>query len=380
MPDAEDQPAEGECRNPIRLLRRTIDTRSGDLTEHEIEKRCGNRRESVCPSCSCLYRGDAFQVIRSGLFDDANPNTVFTWVTLTAPGSDVFGRVHSQRRSNGRIRPCGCRLRHEDGDPLIGTPIDPNTYRYDRAADFNAHAGRLAAVTFQKLGRLLKRKLEVVRVVEYQSRGLVHVHALIRGVVTRRSLQVAITGGVNLRTQRRIAPASSGGWSWGPQCDAQVVTAATSGKLISYMIKVVGYAIKSVGDVSPSAGLHARQMERAGRRSCSCSHSDSICRAGTRLVTPQQVTTSDGTVVEVGLHPHYQGNPPVTYCRRHQAARRGWGFRGHVLTVSRQWGLTFQAVRARRQQWRTLGTVVPDHLIVQWVVLGRGTTPALPGP
>lgn len=38
-----------------------------------------------------------------------------------------------------------------------------------------------------------------------------------------------------------------------------------------------------------------------------------------------------------------------TACRIHRSARRGWGFRGHVLASTKSWGLTFAAIRAARQ-------------------------------
>ena len=105
-------------------------------------------------------------------------------VTLTAPGSDRFGKTHVRHLTkNKKVQRCSCRRYHNENDRLLGTPIDPATYDYDGAAAFNANASRLFAVTMQKLGRLLGRKLQVVRVIEFQTRGLVHVHALVLGPV-----------------------------------------------------------------------------------------------------------------------------------------------------------------------------------------------------
>ena len=44
-----------------------LDTAS--LPDGVLLKRCGNRRESVCPSCSYEYRGDAWQLLRAGSED-----------------------------------------------------------------------------------------------------------------------------------------------------------------------------------------------------------------------------------------------------------------------------------------------------------------------
>jgi hypothetical protein len=138
------------------------------------------------------------------------------------------------------------------------------------------------------------------------------------------------------------------------------------------MVKVVGYALKAVSDETAASGTHSRRMERAGRRSCKCEHPQSLCRAGKAMRYPRRLTLADGSVVQMDVHIPYQADVPVYYCRRHQAARRGWGFRGHVLSVSRRWGLTFKEVRERRQQWRSGGMDPPDYLLVEWILLPRG--------
>ncbi len=68
----------GGCSRPIRLsgfvdqvdratgeIRRTVD--SAGLPDGTILVPCGNRRASVCPSCSYLYAGDAWQIVHSGV-------------------------------------------------------------------------------------------------------------------------------------------------------------------------------------------------------------------------------------------------------------------------------------------------------------------------
>lgn len=367
----------GECERPIRLNRRTIDTRTGELSDRLFHKRCGSRRKSECETCSKLFRDDAIAIIRSGLRDENGKQRIATWVTLTAPGADVFGKVHSQRLQSGRARKCTCGETHQDGDPRIGTPVDPERYRYDLAADFNSNASRLATVTFQKLGRLLGRKLRVVRVMEFQSRGLIHVHALVLGTVTARSLETVVRGGENLRTGRRIAPASSGGWSWGPQCRADVILPDSDRRLGYYMAKVVGYAVKCAGDDIEDGSDHARRMKRAGERSTSCNHTRAWCRCGDPFFSSRVFVVSSAGEVHSTQKLRYVQSPPSPYaCRKHRNAGRGWGFRGHVLTTSRSWGLSFADVRAKRQSYRRSGEKTrPEHLVVKWTVLGREYIP-----
>ena len=68
----------GYCAHPVRL-RGTVD--HADATTGEIRtvystdrepdatllKACGNRRVSVCPSCSATYQADSFQLLAAGL-------------------------------------------------------------------------------------------------------------------------------------------------------------------------------------------------------------------------------------------------------------------------------------------------------------------------
>jgi hypothetical protein len=75
---AEQVAATGYCAHPIRL-RGTVehaDPQNGEVrtvysTEREPDatllKACGNRRASVCPSCSATYQADSFQLLAAGL-------------------------------------------------------------------------------------------------------------------------------------------------------------------------------------------------------------------------------------------------------------------------------------------------------------------------
>jgi len=363
----------GDCSRPIHLTRQAVDTKTGEITYREMLRRCQSRIEAKCPSCSKLYRGDAFAVIRAGLMDATNKPRPMTMITLTAPGADVFGQVHSRHiGKNGAIKPCACRVRHAERAPVLGTPINVATYNYQAAADFNAHASRLFAVTVQKLSRILKRKLKVVRVSEFQSRGLVHIHALVLGCMTQGSLELAIRGGTNLRTKRKIAPATSGGWNWGPQCKADVIAGGDSGRAIAYMVKVVSYALKDTAASADVSSQHGKKMALAGGRSCKCGLSRPDCVHGNPFFDVKLwVCDSNGVVNESIKKIEYQSRPSDYPCRRHRIARNGWGFRGHVLSKSKSWALTFSAVRAKRGEWckkKSNTSPPPGHLLVSWQV------------
>ncbi|MEH0468154.1 Replication initiation protein [Streptomyces sp. B21-097] len=192
----------GGCALPIRLTgRRThLDATTGEILNHldsgqlpagELLVRCGNRRATRCPACSTLYRYDTYQLIAAGLRGGKTvPTSVAAhprvFATLTAPG---FGPVHN-RPDTGR---CHCGHTHPDDDPLLGTPLDPDRYDYAGAVLWNAHAPALWARFTTHLRREIAKAagltqralrhhatLSYAKVAEYQKRGQVHFHAVIR--------------------------------------------------------------------------------------------------------------------------------------------------------------------------------------------------------
>jgi hypothetical protein len=212
----------GYCSHPVRLAGRIdhADIQSGEVredysTEGEpggvLLKACGNRRASVCPACAETYRRDAWQLISAGLRGGkGTPDTVAThprlFVTFTAPS---FGPVHTQRHNRrGELLPCrprdldrrcahgrkvSCWKRHGDGERCLGEPICPDCLDYQGQVLWNALAPELWRRTTEytkralaKLSGISRRGLDRVvrvsfcKVAEYQARGAVHFHAVIR--------------------------------------------------------------------------------------------------------------------------------------------------------------------------------------------------------
>jgi hypothetical protein len=213
----------GACTHPVRLRGRidVIDLATGEIAPAYdsaaepggvLHIPCGNRREAICPPCSAVYKRDAQQLVRAGLAGGKGiPDTITAhpcvFATLTAPS---FGPVHSHRmrgktvlpcrlRRDTRVRRCphgrdiSCPTRHAEDDPRLGQPMCPDCYDYEAAVLFNAYAGDLwrRFVTYlprqlaRRLGitqKLLRRLVRVrnVKVAEYQARGVVHFHAVIR--------------------------------------------------------------------------------------------------------------------------------------------------------------------------------------------------------
>jgi hypothetical protein len=213
--------ATGYCARPVRL-RGTVehaDPATGEVrTVYEtvrepdatLLKACGNRRASVCPSCSATYQGDTFQLLAAGLRGGKGvPETVTghprLFVTFTAPS---FGLVHSRRAQGLLVYPChpyrqgqrcphgkrvGCWLRHDPDDPRLGEPLCGRCYQTGAQVLWNALAGRLWSRTTIYLYRALAQlagvpetelralvRISFAKVAEYQRRGAVHFHAIFR--------------------------------------------------------------------------------------------------------------------------------------------------------------------------------------------------------
>jgi hypothetical protein len=188
----------GGCRHPVRL--RGVVLRGDERVYSTVDEpdgalmvRCGNRREACCPSCAHEYRGDMWQLVYAGMAGGRKgvPEQVAehpqVFASLTAPS---FGAVHN-RPDDGR--PCRCGQRHDADDPELGAAIAPDTYDYEGAVQWNWHAPALWNRFIIELIRVLAgraglserewRKLARVayaKVAEFQTRGLVHFHAIVR--------------------------------------------------------------------------------------------------------------------------------------------------------------------------------------------------------
>ena len=109
------------------------------------------------------------------------------WLTLTL---DSYGPVHGQRQSSsGKSIPCLCGRRHVDDDPILGTPINPNSYDYARAAWDAVHFPRLLDRFWQNLRRTAGWNVQYAGCVEPQRRLAPHAHFAIRGTIPRTILE-----------------------------------------------------------------------------------------------------------------------------------------------------------------------------------------------
>jgi hypothetical protein len=205
------------CTQPVRLHGAThlVDRSTGEIREvyssaQELDGvtyvRCGNRRAAVCPSCAQEYKGDAWHILVCGLMGGKGiPADVAdrpsTFLTLTAPS---FGPVHGVRtkgpcrpRRDKPVcphgRPLWCQRRHDETDSCVGEPLCVECYDYVAHVVWQFHANelwrrflialqrRLAAGCGISVAQFRERaKVSFAKVVEFQTRGAIHFHAPVR--------------------------------------------------------------------------------------------------------------------------------------------------------------------------------------------------------
>ena len=407
------------CTRPVRLRGdiKHIDPATGELLrtiptigmpDGIIYKPCGNRRATTCPGCAETYRRDAYQLIRAGLIggkgvtpDVATHPAVF--VTLTAPS---FGPVHSrpvrQHTCPGKSRctcrpgpcharrdaatcehgrPAACFTRHGPEDPELGQPLCPDCYDYAAHVVWNNSAGELWRRTKQAierhLGQLARRRgvppirvpcgngkyrlVDPVRVAhgkaaEYQARGAVHFHALLRldgydpadpdrllpppPVITIADLDDATRWAADAISYRTAPhPAQPGGWiiGWGTEIDIRVITMAGTGTVTD--LAVASYLAK----------YSTKGTEPAGHASARITTETIDLYADPGGTHPERLIDACWTL---GAHPGY-------------ASLRRWahmlGFGGHFLTKARRYSIRFSDLRQARISYRRGQDTGPEH-------------------
>jgi hypothetical protein len=195
----------GGCSHPIRLRGEFVNTATGEVNERPLLVACKDRRAVLCPSCSYLYKADAWIVVSTGLIGGKGvPASISVhprlFLTLTAPS---FGIVHARKSDGscqpGRLQFCkhgrvqACSRRHDDADPVIGSPLCDFCYRFADAVLWNAESSRLWNRTFEQIRRRLAialgvhfeelsqhARLNYLKVAEFQRRGLAHFHVVLR--------------------------------------------------------------------------------------------------------------------------------------------------------------------------------------------------------
>ncbi|GAB2659992.1 replication initiator protein RepSA [Saccharopolyspora gloriosae] len=387
----------GGCTHPIRLsgtwaVHDATGTEVTSNTGHVLVP-CGNRRESVCVACSDRYAADAFHLLRAGLSGGTKgvPDHVTerprVFLTLTAPS---FGPV----RPDGQAR-------------------QPGTYDYAGHVLFNASAGELWRRFTIAVARHLAKaagirvrdfadqaRLSFAKVAEYQRRGAIHLHAVLRldGPGGAHSPAPA-WGSTDVLTDaihaahaqvRYTTPEFAGQvreFAWGQQIDVRPISAANASRfeddggqinedqISSYVAK---YATKGTGkSETPDRPIRsAAQIEHIAVNE----HYKRLMRTAWNL---------GGPVPCPDCHPHgahkaegcgCENGPYCDTCRNGgqipgplaELKLRRWthmlGFRGHFLTKSKIYSTTFGQIRDDRRQYRL------DETLTKYGIAGEPVT------
>ena len=397
-------PAAG-CTHPIRLggqIHR-IDPATGEiltttptsaLPDGVIYKACGNRRTSACPSCAETYRRDAFQLLRAGLIGGKGiPEHVSghpaVFATFTAPS---FGPVHtrpvrahtcaSKADCTCKPEPCharrdtetcphgrklACFTRHRRDDPALGQPICPDCYDYAAAVVWNNNTGELWRRTKQAIERHLNQlarhrglaygvRVSHGKAAEYQARGAVHFHVLLRLdgldeldparlLPPPPGLTVADLEDATRHAAATISyltpphPAMPTGWpiAWGTELDVRVITMRGTGTVTDLM--VASYLAKYSTKGTEVTGHTSARLTPATVEL----HADATGTHAERLIH---------ACWQLGAHPDY---------RSLQRWAHMLGFGGHFLTKGRHYSVTFAALRAARITYRRTQDPGPEH-------------------
>jgi hypothetical protein len=367
----------GYCARPVRLRGQVCDHNGtrvwSTATEPDgvLRKACGNRREAVCPSCAERYRQDAYHLIAAGLRGGKGiPDTVsqhpLIFATLTAPS---FGPVHTgalgtdgePRRCRARRnkptcphgRPLHCTEIHDDNDPCLGEPLCPECFDYRAAVLWNNLLGELWRRTTIYLPRKLAAALGVtqkhlrqlvrasyVKVAEYQHRGLVHLHVVIRldrampkdraaeirrpgPTFTTQLLEDALRAAAAAVTVPVPEELGSGYVTWGEQLDVKHVGEEAAIK----PRRCAGYLAKYSTKATEQAGGVLHRVDR-------------------RIVDQLPVREHVREFMRQAFDLDDQAQPE----RRIGRNAHNFGYRGHCLTKSRRYSTTFKAMREERER------------------------------
>jgi hypothetical protein len=416
----------GGCRRPVRLRGRTWKPDGTEVYSTEAEPdavlmvRCGNRREAICPSCAHEYRGDMYHLIRPGMVGGKGVSEQVTrrpkvFATLTAPS---FGKVHS-RDADGRRR-CACGAFHEADDPELGAPLDPEGHDWVGQVIWNACSSELWRRVQITLVRLLAARMHIpervwrilyrlsfAKVAEFQARGAVHFHAIIRidrqvsfapepitlpdlcALIRQAAAAVEVTvptpDGESLllrfgeQAHARLLLAGADAHE-----DSEVSPEQVAGYVAKYSSKGSHEAITARGATAPAmrAGgvpdhlvrlvLTAREIGRAGAQWVTVGRWAQML--GSRMIT---APGASGKVMREGT--------ALVLVGRELARLGAWwerighwshmlGFRGHFVTKSRAYSTTLGALRQARADFRAAqaGEDRTIPVLSEWEYAGSG--------
>jgi hypothetical protein len=356
----------GACRHPIRL--RGVVLRGDEPVystasepDGALMVRCGNRREAQCPSCAYEYRGDMWQLVYAGMAGGRKgvPEQVAehpqVFASLTAPS---FGAVHSRLDDGKR---CRCGKRHDADDPQLGEAINPDTYDYEGAVLWNWHAPALWNRFIIELVRVLaaragmserawrqRVRVAFAKVAEFQARGLVHFHAIVRldGAEDRATAPGVTVSPEELCSAIRKAAASAHldgdagddelvELRFGEQLHTRVLAGAQDGRELNpgqVAAYVAKYSCKASHEQITTRDTNPDRWRDRG--------------------IPEQLIAMAAAALRLSERPGLQDLGRWVHML---------GFRGHFVTKSRRYSTTLGELRAARAAYRAQQDQPPDN-------------------
>jgi Replication initiator protein, pSAM2 len=257
-------------------------------------------------------------------------------------------------------RPLWCTKRHREDDPRLGEPLCVDCYDYTGHVVWQWYAPELWRRFTIALQRHLARqaglsvgafrrvcKISYSKVVEFQARGEIHVHVPIRLdgpdgpapdlSLTTKDLENAIT------TRREPGPVDSAPLEdgrvyqlrWGAQVDPRTISQGADrdtprGVPVVHPEQVASYLAKYLTKATEDFGLPAQV------RSAAHAHVAGASPHAVRIIATAQDLVSHGE--EYGLLLSHLGT---------------LGYRGHPITKSRAYSVTFGQIRRARRRYRS---------------------------
>jgi hypothetical protein len=377
----------GHCTNPIRMRgwSRTYEKNSGELLSTfssegldrgVLHLRCGNRRADRCPSCSRQYAADMFHLIRCGVAGGKTvPATVgdnpLVFATLTAPS---FGAVHSLRDGSQRCHPrsgarahcphggrLSCTARHSENDDRLGQPLCWECYDYASHVVWQWWAPELWRRFTISLRRIVAKALGVgprdlndvatvqyAKVAEFQVRGVIHFHALIRldGPRSDQGFEPAPEALDAPQLARLIETASRG-----VTFDAPPVLHEDTTRTLRFGEQVDARPVRaSRRDDDPSQALRPEQV--AGYLAKYSTKAATVSAGGGTNEHLERIRAVGAAIAEAALDDLSDGADGPYELMAHWVHM--FCFRGHFATKSRRYSVTLGALRRARRRAQVL--------------------------
>ncbi|MGX1475834.1 UNVERIFIED_CONTAM: hypothetical protein RKD50_004642 [Streptomyces canus] len=291
------------------------------------------------------------------------------FATFTAPG---FGPVHN-RRTDGR--PCRCGLHHDQEDEALGTAVLWNAHVGALWRRFSIYLRREVAKRAGLSQRRLRdhARVSFAKVAEYQKRGAVHFHAVIRldgpgggntpppAWATAELLTDAVEAAASkVRVDGPVIDGRTHTFTFGDQLDVRTIRSAdfndgqelTERGVAAYIAK---YATKGAETATGALDRPLKFVAELAQLDIS-DHARQLIRTAWTLGARKDLE---------------------------HLRLRAWahmlGFRGHFSTKSRRYSTTLGALRNARAEYRraqaaTATNPQPDttYVLAHWVFAGTG--------